>query len=334
MVRAHRIWRQDEDAQGTFGGLASERAVRTRLQTLAVTLAEQAPAAHAALGLSAEHWRAGAPSRLLDRTADAVRAWSGLTGAGRAPAEALILTQLLAGRLGGWGSGGLDGATGRRLRRAAANIDAARLGDDAMAAGHACFERSDYRSAAACFFRAAGEAHAPVAMLRAALALNHAGDVTGALWLVRATLLEAPERFGAGDARARAQLLLRRLAERAEARAAVPPTPTESYAIATIGRPSATGAERPTETARPQSPGPVTGRDADLGSEVVAAEPVASAEVWAARLLATESSALEARTEEVASGTVSEDAALAWSVEPPDRSMAPTEWTAFEALPR
>lgn len=228
-AQARAIWRGEVAALGDFSGLCSEAAVRARLVAGAKHAAEQLEESdprRAALTLPFEH---APPLSLLEATEGLLTRHPNL----EAPAGPLLLVQCLAGRLGRWAVRAEE-VPDARIARALFRDTQPAQGQTRAALierGAAALAQGAHREAIRRYLEADRILRTPDGLLRTAIALCRLSDHVGALWAIRAALLEPPSSFESPEARGAAETLERRLREVVDVRRAAPLDPDESKVL-------------------------------------------------------------------------------------------------------
>jgi hypothetical protein len=251
------IWMGEHGRIGLgLGGLNTEAAIRARLRAIVneMSAASDPAAARAVAAAHDIEWEKLDPLGVLERTERLVteflggpdRAHDPLEGPPHAALTArLLVTQSLGGRLGRWAVRDAelpDARTARRLYK--------KLGPQESTQYQALFAVADelshagrHEAAAVCLLDADRTVRTPSGLYRAAIALWRGEDYSGALWAIRACLLEEPASFKTTEAlfeAHRAESSLRALVEDSQV-----PVPRDEVPPPLARRASRTGTQEP-----------------------------------------------------------------------------------------
>jgi hypothetical protein len=240
---AGEIWRREKKLDHfRTGGLNSDKAVRQRLQSIAMEM-QRAPNLDekVALHLHSIRWLDADPLTILERTEGLV---DRQCRDGYASVDALVrdrnratelairllVLQGLAGRMGRWAvrAGEIPDARIARAQyrelRTPEWSQYRKLTEEAAVA----FEWADYQTAAAKIFDADRLVRTPATLMTAAVSLSRVADFAGALWAIRVCLLEPEESFESEAALKKARNLETRLRDIVSSRQE---TPLEAEAL-------------------------------------------------------------------------------------------------------
>jgi hypothetical protein len=237
------VWRAERPHEAfSVSGLNSERAVRERLQKIAMDLEglDYLPDV-TAIQLIAIGWAKDDPLTILQKTermlsthrTGPVSSIDELLDPADKPTvflTRLIVVQSIAGRLGKWSVRAPEIADARTARALFKDLGETNYAQyrALLTASDALIHTGRFRDAALSMLDADRLVRTAAGLLRAATALTRAGDYVGALWCVRACLLEANASFESQDAVLRAHRLEGRLRAIFEGRAVAPLAADES----------------------------------------------------------------------------------------------------------
>lgn len=240
------IWRGDRPATPwALAGLNSDDAVRGRLAGCVKELLSQPNlTADVTVALHRIDTASDDPLTILEKTeglVDRIFTRRLEQGGGRWHVDGdhtprlavrLLLIQSIAGRLGQWAVRTEEIPDARVARAIAKDLETPDWSEynALIELGAKAFEQSAFREGARAYLEADLLVRTPVGLLHASACLCHVGDYIGALWAIRACLLEPAKTFDNEQAVERARTLEARLSELVEGRK-VQPLDTEEVAL-------------------------------------------------------------------------------------------------------
>lgn len=236
-VLAGEVFRRERDVDNLrTGGLNSEKAVRQRLQSMAMELMRVPDLDDKiALHLYAIQWNDEDPLTILEKTESLVEklrrervagAGTLLRGNDRVSdlAVRLLILQGIAGRVGRWAVRAGEIPDARTARSHYRDLEKPEWSSycSLIEEANEAFAVGDHATVVSKIFDADRLVRTPASLVMAAVSLCRLGDFVGALWAIRTCLLEPLEAFESEAAHRKAKTLEQRVREIVEGRSCVP----------------------------------------------------------------------------------------------------------------
>lgn len=236
-ILAGEVFRRDRDLDNLrTGGLNSEKAVRHRLQSMAMELMRVPDLDDiVAFHLYAIQWNDEDPLTILEKTErlvekrcrERVPSPDALAHTGDRITDLvvrLLVLQGVAGRVGRWAVRAGEIPDARTARSRYRELEKPEWSSycTLIEEANAAFAAEDHRTAAIKIFDADRLVRTPASLVMAAVSLSRQEDFVGALWTIRTCLLEPPESFESEAAHRKARTLEQRLREIVEGRTSIP----------------------------------------------------------------------------------------------------------------